>query len=98
MMKRFFILLAVNITIFIVVRYFALMSAFLLGLGSSDHYKYESYVYIPGTVIQIGILTIIALRYQKDHLKFTYLFIIAILVFLSEAGFLNIIPYSIIPF
>ncbi len=100
MMKRFFILLIVNITVFIIVRYISLLSAFLFGLGASDHYKYESYAYIPGTLIQLGILIILAFKNNDEHLKHRYqfYFIIAILVFLSLAGFLKILPYSIIPY
>ena len=97
---RFFILIVANLAVFIAVRYFSLLSAFLLGMGAYDHYKYESYAYIPGTVIHLAILFIIAFksRNRGTKVRLQYMIIAAILIFLSVVGFLNIVPYSIIPY
>ena len=80
-----------------------LIFGFLIGMGAADHYKYESYLYIPLTVLQLFILVHLYLRNKKldksegiDQIK--YLITIGLLIFLSLAGFLNIIPSRFIPF
>jgi hypothetical protein len=99
-MKRLFLLLIMNLSVFMAIRYLSLISAFLLGMGASDHYKFESYVYLPGTVMHLAILLVLAFSNRKDQSKISsqYIIITVVLVFLSIAGFLNIVPYSIIPY
>lgn len=97
---NFFLLTILNIVIFVTVRYLSLLSMFLLGMGAADHYKYESFGYLPGTAIQLSILLILSFRKRVKEIKGWYqnIAIAAILIFLSIAGLVNIIPYSIIPF
>jgi len=99
---RFIILLMVNIVAFVVIRYVSLLTAFLFGMGASDHYKYESYAYIPGTLLQIFVLLFLYLKENKSgqirSQRFNPIIIIGVILFLSMAGFLNIIPYSLIPY
>ncbi|REA60070.1 hypothetical protein DSL64_15415 [Dyadobacter luteus] len=51
-----------NIIVFVAVRHFSLLSMFLLGMGAADHYKYESFGYLPGTAIQLVILLILSIK------------------------------------
>jgi len=92
----------INIVAFVVIRYVSLLTAFLFGMGASDHYKYESYAYIPGTLLQIFILLFLFLKENKNDPKsskrFNYIIMIGVILFLSIAGFLNIIPYFLIPY
>ncbi|SIN73052.1 hypothetical protein SAMN04488055_0996 [Chitinophaga niabensis] len=98
----FLLLCIINIALFIVIRYVSLLSAFLLGMGAGDHYKYESYAYLPGTILHLIVLGYYFIKtYKKEEpvlKKYRFVIIFCIISFLSVAGFLHIIPYSIIPF
>lgn len=90
---RFSLILILNVAIFVAVRYLSLLCAFLFGMGAADHYKYESYAYLPGTILHLVILFFL---WRKKGYQF--LLVILVLCFLSVAGFMNIIPYRIIPY
>lgn len=99
---HFGILLVLNVASFIIARYLSLLLAFLMGMGAADHYKYESYVYLPGTALQlIFLVNIFIIKYKKQGFTFgsyRFLIIASIICFLSVAGSINIIPYRFIPY
>ena len=93
----------INLIIFIACRFIILIFGFLIGMGAADHYKYESYLYLPLTVLQLFILIYLYIRKKKldknqriDQIK--YLITFALLIFLSVAGFFNLIPSRFVPF
>lgn len=99
MTTRLFLVVLLNVIIFIAVRYISLVGAFLSGLGASDHYKYESYFYAPGTLAQIGVLVYLVLkRGSNRNVRIDFLIALAVVIFMSVAGFMGIIPYHIIPY
>ena len=98
-MKRI-ICITVNIIVFIVLRYLSVLCAFLGGMGASDHYKYEIYIYIPATIIQLLFILYKIITQQKEggYLnKYNYAWTLLVIILLIVFTQLNIIPYSIIP-
>lgn len=91
-----------NVTIFIAIRYLSLLSAFLFGMGAAGHYKYESYAYIPGTVIHLAVLLFFFVKkhrlYGWSFKSYQYLILILLICFLSVAGFMGLISYKLIPY
>lgn len=90
----------INIVLFISVRHFALLCAFLIGMGASNHYIYEAYIYIPLTAIQLLFLIHRASNHNKMKRSFSvtdYLYAVMTITLLTLLTQFAIIPYSVIP-
>ncbi len=93
---RFLILVLINLLVFWVSRWLALLLAFGVGFTSGGMEKYFEVVLIVTLLIQfIGFL----LLYRKtSHFsKLNYILIVGLLIALHVAGRLDIIPIQIVP-
>jgi len=94
-----FFKIIINVAIFIIVRYVTLILAFLSGMGSSDYYKYEGFIYLPSVAIHLIILLYLFYKsFKFEHKILEYFWVLILIIFLSISGYFGIIPYSIIPY
>ncbi len=87
--KGIIIIILINYSIFVVLRYLNILAGFLLGLGASNHVEkwYVDWIHLPTLLIQL--LALFILYRKKKRIGYVFTVIMLTLLFFSSHYFFS---------
>jgi hypothetical protein len=94
---RQLVFVGANLLLFVALRHVALLLGFLGGMGAADHYRYERWLYVPGTALHLLVLGLLWARSARRPGAPAYGLALLGVALLAVLGALQLLPPRLLP-